>query len=142
MNKPVEYQLVILSPGGCRMCGESSLTPQRVTIESIEQQDGVSWKLSGTGRVTSTCPMCAEMYNVIRTTIPIECASYACPDCGGKQNLKYNIQKIEARGSEFNFWAEITCSKCHKKKSLVETLKDFLGIKKLEVKLTGICIER
>lgn len=140
MNKLSEYQLVVRSPGGCDHCKFSSAP--WVTVESIEQQAGVGWKLRGTGRVRATCPNCGAMYDAVLATIPIECASYTCPDCGGTQSLKYNVQRVEAKGSEFTFQAEITCSKCSKKKSLIETLKNVLNLRKLEVKLTGITIER
>ncbi len=82
------------------------------------------------------------MYDAVQTAIPIECGSYSCPDCGEIQRLEYKVQKIDASGNEFSFEAEISCSRCHKKKTLVEVLKEFFRIKKLEIKLTGISVER
>jgi 5-methylcytosine-specific restriction endonuclease McrA len=136
------YVLVVQMPGGCHTCREAYENNHRVTIESIEQHEGIGWKLRGKGRVSTHCVRCYAMYDAVQISIPIECKSYPCPDCGELQSLKYKVQKIDANGNEFSFEAEISCTKCHKKKTFIEVLKELLKLKKLEVKLTGISVER
>jgi len=82
------------------------------------------------------------MFEAVRAEIPIECHSYPCPKCGGLQDLDYKVQKIDAQGNEFSFKAEIRCRKCQRKKTFVQILKELFKLKKLEIKLTGISIER
>jgi rubrerythrin len=141
MQDDPTHILVVVSPGDCFECGED-YNKYSVTIESIEQRKDVGWKLRGAGRVNVICRRCAAMYNALQKAIPIECQSYNCPECGDRQNLQYKVQRIDAHGIDFSFEAEISCPKCHKKKTFVEVLKNIFKIKKLELKATGISFER
>jgi 5-methylcytosine-specific restriction endonuclease McrA len=144
MRVNATHALVIQRPGGCLSFGscDESTRENRVTVESIEQHEAIGWKLRGTGRVEAHCTSCGAMYQAVQKTIPIECGSYPCPTCGEMQNLTYKVQRIDTNGREFSFEAEISCSRCHKKKTFVEVLKDLFKLKKLEVKLSGISVER
>ncbi len=82
------------------------------------------------------------MYAEVQTRIPIECASYKCPKCHGTESLVYRVKRIDAKGIEFRFEAEISCVAYQSKKTLKTTLKNLLAIKKIEIELTGIAIER
>lgn len=144
MNTQPTHVLVVQQSEVCHHCRHIYDNDYRVTVESIEQNDGIGWKLRGTGQVRADgqCPICAMIYDAVRTEIPIECKSYTCPECGELQDLKYKINKIEAQGSEFSFEAEISCLRCNRKKTFVQVLKELFKIKKLEIKLTGISLER
>jgi len=137
-----KHILVVQQPAGCMQCGRYHPHEHSVTVQSIEQSEDNGWKLRGTGRVSTHCPMCGAMFDAVRSEIPIECQSYPCPKCGGSQDLDYKVQKIDAQGNEFSFQAEICCRKCQRKKTFVQTLKELFKLKKLEIKLTGISIER
>jgi hypothetical protein len=52
------------------------------------------------------------------------------------------VQKIDVAGIQLSFEAEISCTKCRRKRAFMQTLKNLLNIKKLEIKLTGISVER
>jgi 5-methylcytosine-specific restriction endonuclease McrA len=141
MQTDPTHMLVILNPADCYHCRED-FHNYRVTVESIEQHKGVGWKLRGKGRVEVHCRRCRAIYSALQTAIPIECQNYACPDCGELQSLKYKVQRIDAAGGEFSFEAEISCAKCHKRKTFVEVLKEIFKLKKVEIKITGISFER
>jgi rubrerythrin len=132
--------LFVSSPGICEHCGfghgESSLS-----VEWIEEKDGIGWHMGGKGRI-ARCPLCNAMYQAVQTSIPIECAHYKCPKCHGTDSLVYHVKRIDARGLEFKFEAEISCNTCKSKKTFAKALKNILSIKKIEIKLTGISIER
>ncbi|EAA5198680.1 hypothetical protein B1L79_12790 [Salmonella enterica subsp. enterica serovar Dublin] len=86
--------------------------------------------------------MCGMMYTSTETMIPIECDSYLCPSCNDATNLEYKVCKIERNENDFTFEADISCKKCHKTNKISHALKRFLNIKKIEIKMTGIIIER
>ena len=134
--------LVVQGPSRCPTCGEFHEGDAKVTVESIEAAEGGVWKLRGNGRVLICCDMCNRMFEALEARIPIECKNLACPDCGEIQDLKYQVRKIDSNGESFSFEAEIHCPKCKRKKSLVKALSELFKLKKLEVKLTGISIER
>jgi RecJ-like exonuclease len=141
METSSESVLVVERPSSCT-CGYHG--KHSVTVESVEQHDGVGWKVRGKGRITVQChcPLCGAMCDAVRTEIPIECHSYACPKCGRSQNLKYKIKKIDAQGNNFSFEAEIYCPTCGWKKSFAQALKSIFRLKKLEIKVTGVSLER
>lgn len=136
------HAVVVVTPAGCNMCGYAFENRHHVEVQTIEQRDGIAWQLKGQGRVMAHCARCADMYEAVKTLIPIECHAYACPRCSDRQSLTFDVKRIDAKGSEFTFEVEIFCRKCNNRRSFVQILKSLLQIKKLEVKLTGITVER
>ncbi|AYH01147.1 hypothetical protein C5E19_08935 [Pectobacterium parmentieri] len=82
------------------------------------------------------------MHTAVKKVIPIECDSYLCPNCNEASNLEYQVLKIDRKDNEFTFKAEILCKKCHKKNDLISSLKKALNIKKIEITINGIKVER
>jgi hypothetical protein len=135
-------ELIVQHPSGCRMCGEALKNEYSVFVSSIERHEAAGWHVRGSGWVSCDCPQCCAMYQAVRRGIPIECEGFDCPKCGLSQALTYNVQRIDAHGSEFSFEATISCGTCHKKRTFVRILKNLLKLKKIEIKLTGISLER
>lgn len=142
MNNLPDKAIRIQRPALCHHCADPSEID--VSVVSIEQRTGNGWKLDGKGKVyiECQCPVCGMIYTAVKTAIPIECYSYSCPTCNETLNLEYKVCKIEPDNNDFSFEAEIFCKKCHGKTALAQVLKKILNIKKIEIKLTGITIER
>lgn len=142
MNSLPRKAIVIQEPELCHYC--RSHFGSDVTVMKIERNLSYGWRLDGKGamHIECNCPVCGMMYTTVEKMIPIECDSYLCPSCNEASNLEYKVCKIERDNHEFTFNAEIFCKKCHKKNHLTQALKRILNIKKIEIKLTGITIER
>jgi hypothetical protein len=147
-------QLSVTERGGeyyCRGCRRSERDPRylfttryEVDIERIEQNGPTGWRLFGRAKKPRgvECQKCGEMLSFVHQSIPIECAEYDCPTCHKRETLTYRVNRIDTRKNDFTFEAEIVCKKCKTKHRFIEAL-GFLGrIKKIEIKLTGITIER
>lgn len=137
-------QAIIIHDVLCHYC--KTHYDSDVMVLTIEQDVNSGWNLRGKGEIHTkcSCPVCGMMYTAVNRMIPIECDSYLCPTCNESSNLEYNVYKIERvqDSNDFTFKANITCKKCHNKKTLTKVIKKILNIKKIEIKLTGITIER
>lgn len=128
--------------GSCHHC--QSAFGSNIKVMNIEADSNYGWQLSGKGLVQAEChcPICGMMYTAAEKMIPIECGSYLCPNCKGAEYLEYKVCKIERVEGDFTFKAEISCKKCNRKNYLSSVLKRIFNIKKLEIKTTGVTIER
>ncbi len=139
----VEKVIHILHPPVCRSCG--GRLHYRIKIVSIEAQD-THWDLRGKGKLEKNagpklfCPECGSILETLEYMIPIECASFSCPNCGQLQHLEYKIQRIEVANDAFQFEAKITCRKCGNTKSFKEVIKKILGVLKITVGPTGVTV--
>ncbi|MGN2429022.1 hypothetical protein ACTFJG_24440 [Klebsiella electrica] len=142
MNSLPNQKIVFHQPDSCRHCQSDYVSD--VKVMTIEKNLSYGWKIHGKGalHVECSCPMCGMMYTAAETMIPIECDSYLCPSCNDAANLEYKVCKIERDENDFTFEAEISCKKCHKTNKFRHALKRLLNIKKLEIKTTGVSIER
>jgi hypothetical protein len=116
-----------------------------VSIKEIESADD-GWKLSGTGDLQfsryCSCPICGMMCTGLLQTIPIECSTFKCPNCGQDDSLRYAVLRITANGTAFTFEAEIACSKCQKRAWFKTIIKKLLSLVKIKVGPTGISVEQ
>lgn len=142
MSSLPDQKIVFKQPDLCHHCQSHYVSD--VKIMTIEKNLSYGWRIHGKGtlHVECRCPMCGMMYTAAETMIPIECDSYLCPSCNDAANLEYKVCKIERNENDFTFEAEIFCKKCHKTNKFSHALKRFLNIKKVEIKITGITIER
>ena len=81
-------------------------------------------------------------YSMVMREIPIQCTEFGCPDCKEKENLEYQVESINVEKDNFSFNATISCKKCKTKKSLSKILTNLLKIIKIEVKPTGITLQK
>lgn len=142
MNSLPDQKIVFKQPGSCRQCQSHYVGD--VKVMTIEKNLSYGWRLQGKGsmHVECRCPMCGMMYTAAEELIPIECDSYLCPSCNDAENLEYKVCKIERDKNNFTFEAEISCKKCHMKNSFSRALTKIFNIKKIEIKITGVTIER
>jgi hypothetical protein len=124
----------------CPDCGADDAFT--LSVQKITTKDSTGWMLNGTGAVLCTCPACGAMFNAVRYRIPIECGSFDCPTCHRYENLQYRVTQIDAAGRDFTFEADIVCRSCSTQRTIFHALKNILTIKKLEVKVDGISVER
>ncbi|MBN6367479.1 hypothetical protein JZL89_19185 [Providencia rettgeri] len=142
MNNLSETKFVIQEDKVCPHCRDHF--SNNIEVIKIEKKSSYGWQLSGTGtlEVKCHCPYCGQIYTSVSKIIPIECDSYSCPNCNESSHLEYKVCEIERNNDDFTFNAEILCKKCHNKNHFTQALKKILNIKKVEIKLTGITIER
>lgn len=144
LKKANEAIHIIYDPSLCSDClrgMKHSGYEDIISIDVAEARD-VYWVLQGSGQYRGFCPQCGKLYVALEHIIPIECASFPCPNCNLLQNLEYKIQRIQVEKGTFQFEAKIICKKCNKKFTFQKTLEKIFSILKVTVGPTGITISK
>lgn len=143
MSRPSNV-IQFLSPPFCGHCTPQEPKPKFYDINIFSIESGnEGWIARGRGSLIQTyCDRCGSIYNAILYTIPIQCASFPCPNCNEQQNFNYKIRSIITKENSFEFEAEIECSKCKKKKSFKKILTKILDVVNIEIQPTGITVKK
>jgi hypothetical protein len=143
--------LRVVSPSICDCCTSGISHYSHVMVTKVKSTQR-SWNLNGVGElrgVTATCPYCAAMYEAVERVVPIHVKTLNCPKCKEKDTLELTVNDInhtsllsKSGDLEFEFQAELRCTKCQEKKSFSQKMWDILSASEVEITLTGIRIKR
>ncbi|HHG3603290.1 TPA: hypothetical protein ACPVZ0_004701 [Vibrio parahaemolyticus] len=143
--------LRVVSPNICDCCTSGERHYSNVMVTQVKSTQS-SWNLAGVGElrdVTSACPFCGAMYEAVERIVPIHVKTLSCPNCKEIDSLELSVGDIKHSSSlsesgdlEFEFQAELKCTRCHGKKSFSQKVWDILSASELEITLTGIRVKR
>jgi uncharacterized Zn finger protein len=138
----IEYPAAV--PPFCRGCGNSFVpltgpqgsTPKIVDIAQVK----AGWLAHGEFRPFH-CTRCGQVYTELVKYIPIECASFPCPDCGPGSELTTEILSITETDEDYRFVALLKCDACSKQSRLSKLLGKLSKITKVKVGPTGVEVQ-
>ncbi|MDF4735564.1 hypothetical protein P3531_23510 [Vibrio parahaemolyticus] len=143
--------LRVVSPNICDCCMSGTSHYSNVMVTQVKSTQS-SWNLNGIGElrgVTAECPFCAAMYEAVERIVPIHVKTLSCPKCKETDTLELTVGDInhtsllsENGDLEFEFQAELRCTKCHERKSFSQKMWDMLSASEVEITLTGIRVKR
>jgi len=81
-------------------------------IHQLEADARGRWAAQGTGRIAGYCPNCGMLCQLIIARLPVELDSLPCPRCAAQGNYRFTLTCVRTRAGEFEFAADVRCSKC------------------------------
>ena len=90
---------------------------------------------------TAYCSLCGKAYDALAHYIPIECASFPCPNCGPGSKLTPEILSIAESEVGYGFVAVLKCDACSRQRRLSKLLAGLAKITRVKIGPTGVEVE-
>lgn len=87
------------------------------------------------------CSLCGQAYEALAHYIPIECASFPCPNCGPGSKLTPEILNITESEMGYGFVAVLKCDACSRQRRLSKLLAGLAKITRVKIGPTGVEVE-
>jgi hypothetical protein len=122
----------------CTGCGHTVLSSPVRVVDIARVKAG--W--SARGEIQEIyCQVCNQAYALLIHYIPIECAAFACPDCGPGSKLNTEILNITESKTGYSFVAELRCDACAKPRRFSKILGGLSKITRVKVGPMGVEVE-